>query len=161
MNKERLLKLADLLEADADNTKGVSFDLCAWAQKKNEKGMFVTYGFQPGEIVAVNCDTAACAWGLAAISGAFKDEGVDYKIGCETGFNRLIPTFEGQIEFRAAESFFDIGMTEVSFLFDPDYYPSSKLRGAKGERFVAQRIRDLVDGKFSYREMRNAGDEIE
>lgn len=158
MNKDRLLKLADLLDADAENAKGVSFNLSSWAQKKNERGRFDSYTFQPGEVVSVNCDTAACAWGLAAISGSFKDDGVDYKID---SINRLIPTFEGHTEFEAAEAFFDVGRLEASFLFDPDYYPPAKLRGAVGERFVAERIRSLVDGRFSRQDMIDAEGQLE
>src|SRR5882762_321649 len=153
MNKERLLKLADLLESDAKNKKGVSFDLTAWAQKKVED-KFSFCGFEEGEIIPVSCDTAACAWGLGAISGAFAKEGVGYKIKSD---GRLIPFFGDLEEFDAAASFFDIddGLS-VYFLFDPEYYPDKKLKGSIGERFVAKRIRDLVNGKVTTDEMRDA-----
>ena len=36
MNKKRLLKLADLLEADANNPKGIKFDMGTWGDGKGE-----------------------------------------------------------------------------------------------------------------------------
>ncbi len=148
MNKRRLLKLADLLEADAKNKKGVSFDLAAWAKKKVDRDhpYFSVYGFVPREVVEVSCNTAACAWGLAAISGEFKRQGVGYRITHE---GNLIPTFERKTEIRAATAFFGISEDEAWFLFDPHKYPDSKRRGAVGERYVAKRIRDFVAGKAS------------
>lgn len=144
MNKRRLLKLADLLEADAANKEGVKFDLTAWAKKTDAEGNSRIYDFEQGEVVPVNCSTAACAWGLAAISGAFKRQGVSYQIW-EDG--RLVPTFDGKKEFHAAEAFFGIDIEGAGFLFDPDEYPTSKTKGASGERYVAQRIRNFVAGK--------------
>jgi hypothetical protein len=124
MNKKRLLKLADLLEADAKNKKGVRFDLTAWAQKQDadEPTYFNAYAFSPGEKISVNCGTAACAWGLAAISGVFKRQGVEYKI-YNSGF--LVPTFDGKDEIDAATAFFDINTDQAWFLFDPGEYPQS------------------------------------
>lgn len=153
MNTERLLKLADLLEADANNEKGVSFDLGAWIQKRNPSGEFTTSGFVYGEVVPVNCNTAACAWGLAAISGAFADDGVSYTID---GYDRLIPTFLDKRYFVAAAYFFEISESESGFLFDPDFYPESKLRGRDGELFVAARIRELAAGKVTEDDIEDA-----
>ena len=56
MNKKRLLKLADLLEADAKNKKGIKFDYWATANLADPK--------EP-----ISCGTSACAMGLAALSG--------------------------------------------------------------------------------------------
>jgi hypothetical protein len=145
MNKRRLLKLADLLEADAENEKGVRFDLSAWARKDDGEGYFSMYGFSAKEVVPVNCNTAACAWGLAAISGAFKRQGVGYHIYPSSGV--LVPTYKDKTEIHAAEDFFKISEEEAWFLFDPDEYPERKRTGAAGERFVAKRIRDFVAGK--------------
>lgn len=146
MNKKRLLKLADLLDADAKNKKGAAFDLNAWAMKKDDDGVFSRWLFQPGESVEVNCNTAACAWGLAAISGAFKREGVGYKVAC---CGVLSPTFKGKEDFDAAVKFFAISVSAAGFLFEPDQYPRAKRRGAIAERYVAKRIRDFVAGKVS------------
>lgn len=146
MNKRRLLKLADLLEADAANKKGAAFDLGTWAKKKDEDGYYDAYAFTPGETVPVSCNTAACAWGLAAISGAFKRSGVGYKIE-DNGY--LVPTYDDLEDFDAAEAFFDINETQADFLFEGIHYPDNKTKGAAGERYVAKRIRDFVAGKVA------------
>src|SRR5580704_5650057 len=65
MNKRRLLKLADLLEADAKNKKGIQFDYHHWGSVGNRE--------EP-----LSCGTSACALGLAAISGAFTRAGLGY-----------------------------------------------------------------------------------
>ena len=65
MNKRRLLKLADLLEADAENKTGVQFDLKGWGHSHDDDTP-----------VAVSCGTTACAMGLAVLSGAFADAGL-------------------------------------------------------------------------------------
>lgn len=144
MNKRRLLKLADLLEADAKNKKGVAFDLRAWAKKK-VGGAFCRWAFEAKEDVEVNRNTAACAWGLAAISGAFKREGIGYEIVV----GNLDPTFSGLRGIEAAQLFFGIDEDASEFLFMPYRYSRRYLTGAKGERYVAKRIRDFVAGKVT------------
>lgn len=130
MNKRRLLKLADLLEADAKNKKGVKFDLSDWGYAENKK--------KP-----ISCGTTACAMGLAVASGAFKREGLRSTYG--DGF--LLPLHRDREGFSAAESLFDIGHDASTFLFSDSYYPRGKTKGAIGELFVAKRIRDFVAGK--------------
>jgi hypothetical protein len=61
MNKRRLLKLADLLVANAHNSKGMRFDLDHWGVFRGHK--------RPRKL---DCQTTGCALGLAAMSGAFK-----------------------------------------------------------------------------------------
>lgn len=150
MNKRRLLKLADLLEADAKNKKGVKFDLGTWAAPAESS--FLNRSFEKKEsAVAVDCGTSACAVGLACISGAFKRSGLTY------GYKRnwsgsgwhLMPKFEGRTQFPAVQRFFDINKPEAFFLFSGDKYPHGKQEGAIGELYVAKRIRDFVAGKVS------------
>jgi hypothetical protein len=62
VNKKRLLKLADLLEADAKNRKGIKFDLGTVAMSSAEDGNFIKGELEP----SVSCNTVACAMGLAA-----------------------------------------------------------------------------------------------
>lgn len=148
MNKKRLLKLADLLEADAANKKGVKFDLGIWAGP-SDNGLG-TFEDGSDRAVPVGCGTTACAVGLACISGAFKRSGLTYDFGpmfgSESGF-RLRPRFGAYSEFDAVEAFFSIDRMQAEFLFLTDRYPDSKTRGAAGERYVAKRIRDFVAGK--------------
>lgn len=147
MNKKRLLKLADLLEADAKNKKGIKFDLgvvgCTseWLEGEEE--------FVP----ALDCGTTACAMGLAAISGAFKrSAGLSYKIDF---LSEVETTINGRrVDYDvAAMKVFDISQEAAHLLFSPSYYCGSTWNdvptGADGERRVAKRIRDFVAGKVA------------
>jgi hypothetical protein len=132
MNTERLLKLADLLEADAKNKKGIKFDLGLW-------------GFSDDGPASISCGTSACAVGLAVLSGAFKSDGLTNYYGDLSG--RICPSFDDVDGFEAVERLFNISNLEANFLFLDENYPSNKTTGAVGERFVAKRIRDFVAGK--------------
>jgi hypothetical protein len=140
MNSERLLRLADLLEADAARPDGIKFNLGCLVEL-NPK--------DDSDKVSVNCGTQACAVGLAAISGAFENEGLGYTLE-DGGFE---PIFGGEVcEWDwAAEKLFEIEPKVVNFLFTIDGYWGDDDRlpmiGADAEREVAQRIRDLVSGK--------------
>lgn len=142
--KNRLLKLADLLEEDAKNKKGIKFDLDVIAV--NSQG----HDFRFGEVPTVSCGTTACAVGLACVSGAFKRSGLSYEIK-DYGFEMVLNKESGEmLGWPAIEDFFDLFSRESSFLFTPGSYPYDKRTGAKGERFVAKRIRDFVAGKFTW-----------
>lgn len=136
MHKERLLKLADLLEADAANTAGIKFDLGCWAAPSDEDRPW------EGKVVPVSCDTTACAVGLACISGAFQAEGLGFKIEYEA----LSPVFGELAEWKAVKSFFGISGLQAEYLFMDTSYDDEPTEGADGERVVAQRIRDFVAG---------------
>ncbi len=139
MNKKRLLKLADLLEADAKNKKGIKFDLGEWGTVSDPE--------KP-----LSCGTIGCAMGLAAVSGAFKRAGLSYKLD---SFNHVDIEFFSATQnttggFSSAAYLFDIKFDEALELFDPDHYPPrSKIDGAAGERMVAKRIRAFVAGKYT------------
>lgn len=143
MNKRRLVKLADLLEDDAKNKKGVRFDLSLWGQVPA-----LTQTEKP-ETIKVNCGTQACAIGLACISGAFKRSGFTYAVTSknEGAGNNIRPVFMEYRDFFAVEKFFEISRPEAEFLFLDTKYQES--RGAESERAVAKRIRAFVDGKVS------------
>jgi len=132
--KNRLLKLAALLEADAKNKKGVKFDLGTWGSTED-------IGLIP---VSVSCGTTACAVGLAVVSGVFKRSGL-YNGAYFPG--KIVPGFDNKIGFGAVEAFFELTQKEAAFLFEDDSYPDYLCRGAKGERFVAKRIRQFVAGE--------------
>lgn len=142
MNIERMNKLADLLEADAANPEGVRFDLGTWGRDVNYLDEYKS-GFVEGQVIPINCNTAACAFGLAAISGAFKDDGLTYQIDDDY----LIPEFEGKIGIFAATKFFDLRFTAASYLFDTSSY--NTIRGAPAELEVVRRIRSMVGGTSS------------
>lgn len=158
--KRRLLKLADMLEADAKNKKGVHFNLSTVVAKtdpENYSGFacHVPEDFSP----EISCGTTACAMGLAAISGAFKRAGLSYKY--DSSNQLIVTTWNGRFKEydAAAVVLFGITKDEANYLFTPSYYsekvadswgdhPMSKVRGAKGERRVANRIRKFVAGEI-------------
>ena len=132
MNRRRLLKLADMLEADAANRKGLKFDLDIIGE--------VELGAKPG----LNCETSGCAIGLACLSGAFKRAGLGYEVRVHV----IEPTWEGKTlgwlgYLTAAENLFGIDSHQAAYLFDSGHYDGDQ-RGAKGERVVARRIRRFV-----------------
>ena len=142
MNKKRLLKLADLLEADAANKKGMKFDLGTVAEPSSGKS----------KTPAVDCGTTGCAMGLAAVSKVFKRAGLDYKIHQKD----LEPSVPWEITLymngdwvgydEAAERLFEIDSHEANHLFNPSEY-GGHIKGARGERLVARRIRTFVENK--------------
>jgi|SRR5882724_3271763 len=144
MRTDRLLKLANLLETDATNPQGVKFDLNGWA-----KPAYMSWSTEEDfydrqtETVPVNCGTSACALGLAAISGIFKDEGFSFTI---SPIGILVPFFKDvtTMGFDAAEEFFEITTHQSYQIFDPNYYPEAEKTGSIGELAVAARIRTLV-----------------
>lgn len=143
MNKKRLLKLSDLLIADAKNKKGVQFDLGLWGQVSA-----LPQGEKP-RIIKVDCGTQACAIGLACITNAFKRSGFTYDVTSKDNGsgNNIRPLFGKYRNFDAVEKFFEINRSEAEFLFLDNKYNVS--RGAESERKVAKRIRDFVAGKVS------------
>lgn len=142
MNKKRLLKLADLLEADAKNKHGIKFNLDNWAADGDGDAR----AFYDVDVIPVNCNTQACAVGLACISGAFKRSGLGYDIAYS---GALVPSFEGLQQWDAVQSFFGLTTDEAGLLFSSDKYPTKKTKGAAAERYVAKRIRDFVAGKVA------------
>ena len=133
MNKRRLLKLADLLEADAKNKKGVRFDMAGWGEVTDETA-------------PVSCGTQACAMGLAGLSGAFKRAGLEAVIRFgSVGFEWKGEPVNG---FDAAVSLFNISEEEADHLFSPR---GKNDEGAAGERAKAKEIREFVKtGALSY-----------
>lgn len=135
MNKRRLLKLADLLEADAKNEKGIQFDIGTWGETNTAK-------------VGMNCGTKACAMGLAALSGAFKRAGLTFKTHRYGDVLEIDVMCKGDFGLGAASNLFDIEYSEAETLFTPSAYPGRET-GTVGELAVAARIREFVAGKLA------------
>jgi hypothetical protein len=139
----RLLKLADLLKADARNKKGIKFDLRSW-------------GRVASAAAPVSCGTTACAAGLAAISGVFKRQGLGYEY---FGSGSIYITLHGACKepddsfdgsFISVREFFGLTNNEACWLFLSSYYhPGLSTFGAEGERNVEKRIRNFVADKES------------
>jgi len=127
MRKDELLKLADLLETDAAKADGIKFDLNYWAKPNKEGGP-----------LTMDCGTAACALGLAALSGKFPGLTIDIDFQVPT-FEQDGRTYSGTY---AAVAYFQISEREADLLFLPDFYKFKQSK--KAELEVAARIRNLV-----------------
>lgn len=146
MHKRRLLKLADLLEANAKNKKGVKFDIGTWGlpSDKRKPGFF-----RSADEISLSCKTTACAVGLACISGAFKRQGLRYELSPRlfgSGYT-LHPLHEGNIDLGACRSLFGLTRDEAEWLFTSSDYIHTE--GVRAEREVAKRLRDFVAGRVS------------
>jgi hypothetical protein len=135
INATRLLKLADLLLADARRKNGIKFNLGVWGEVKN-----------PDDVLS--CGTEGCAFGLAAMSGAFKRAGLGFELGPQVGATRDVKIlWKGELipALNAAENVFGLTREEAKELFGgSDGGAGSGGRGAASERAVAKRIRKLV-----------------
>lgn len=132
MHRERLLKLADLLDGYRDGG-GPVFDLGSWSISERRRGGFLW--LQKNE-----CHTAACAIGLACTSGAFASEGLRYRL--LRGSDTICPVFGAADNWDAVEEFFGLTTKQASHLFDQDSYKCSV--GEAAARSVAHRIRAMV-----------------
>ena len=147
--KNRLLKLARLLREDAANLKGVKFDL----------GYLVDLPSDP-DVPLWSCGTTACAVGLAAVSGAFKAQGLRldtsrmgnvYIEGEEEAYGVGAARWSCEKTWiDAAQTLFGLSRAEVAYLFTDDPYvvEGKKTYGAKGERNVAKRIEGVAERGF-------------
>lgn len=113
-SKERLLRLADLLENLPKD--GPRFDMEVWYK----------------------CGTTACAVGHACLNPWFRRRGL--KLGEKNNLEYAEPEYRGDTEKWAAAAFFNIGLDEAEYLFYPDRYPNSH----RSARYVAKRIRSFV-----------------
>jgi hypothetical protein len=131
MNKRRLRKLADLLEADAKTKNGIKFDFFEWGSVDDVE--------RP-----LSCGTYACAMGLAALSGAFKRAGLGYT--APPGRYSIDFTINGRARnpIKAAMHVFDISKRDAEYLFTSSI-GLQEVRGAAAERAVAKRLRDFCD----------------
>lgn len=141
--RKRLLQLADLLEKDASNKKGMKFDMGSWGEITGDHTLD-----NP-----LSCGTQACAMGLAALSGVFKRAGLGYEL-------RKIDSeyYSVEIFFRqrgrklivggtsSASRLFGIPQDHANWLFTD--WPENCREGARGERIMAKRLRDYVAGKI-------------
>lgn len=140
VEKDRLLKLADLLEADAANDQGMRFDLTYIGRKWDDEVEYYR-DFAQTDQPTINCGTVGCAVGLACMSGEFADEGLDFKIVA----GEVTPVFGECQGWNDAETkFFGLNRLQSDYLFYPASYPTHQQKGAEGERAVAARIRKFL-----------------
>lgn len=151
--RERLPRMAKLLRDDAANPTGVKFDLGVWAIPADTDPDAPARW--PTDVkVPLDCGTKACAFGLAAISGAFAAEGLTYMIGdgVHVVQGSLVPVLERYdaanppVHFYAAAALFDINVSDARYFFDPECYDGTP-REAAGEIAVAERIETYLMGE--------------
>lgn len=155
IRKDLLLKLADMLEADAGNPTGAFFSLDVLVDNPDIEEIDSS-DFKPDRPIPLTCNTKVCAFELAMLSGQFK--GLTYDIHYPEQYadkmynGEIRPVWEETIMSYdyAASHMFGINLIQAHYLFSPSYY-SRKIEGAEGERFVAARIRKFVadDGQIT------------
>ena len=143
MQKRRLMKLAAMLLADAKNANGIKFDI-GTVGKPSDNTLF-----QENAPIALDCGTTACAMGLAALSGEFKKVGLSYRSNPGDYPQQIECKWKGRITDydKAAMRLFNITQNQANYLFSSWTYPFHKKTGAKGEREVVRRIKQVVVGK--------------
>ena len=139
VGKDRLTRLVKLLRANADNPKGVKFDMSSWTWGSTQ--------LDQDRNIPLDCRTSACAFGLAALSGEFRADGLEATVylsgSVEVTFSPNGEPLEG---FGAAAAFFEINNGMAQYLFDPEAYAEDvPIVGAQGERYVAARIEQFVN----------------
>lgn len=139
--RKRLLKLADLLEKDAKNRKGIQFDMGTWGVTKKD----------PKD--PVSCGTQACAMGLAALSGAFESAGLTGELVPDSAWGPSRKRFHVEFRFdgqvvegeEAAAELFGMSVVDASALFGD--WPKDIKKGAVAEKKMAARLRNYVNGE--------------
>lgn len=151
MRKDLLLRGAELLEADALNPEGIQFNLGTWATDARinlatgyRTKDAIQYDYKKEQAIPVNCRTQACAFGLFAISGAFKDEGLSYVITEGKLRPMLTVGSHTHTDWDAVITLFDISVGYSWRLFSAEFYKKDQRQGATAELAVAARIRQLV-----------------
>ena len=141
MKKQRLLKLAGLLEKNAKNKKGMRFNLNVVITRSDRHRSNLFLDDPP----KVDCGTTGCAMGLAGLSGKFKKQGLGFAVD---GYGMAYLTWDKKsMDYSyAAMRLFDISYTAANFLFHPNSY-TGRITGRAGELKVAKRIRKFVKHK--------------
>lgn len=142
MHKKRLLKLADLMDAvaDRDPKAGPKFDIATWGKTKTNSEGLADFDKHP----VLSCGTAACILGEAALSGAFKRQGLKYDVNV---FGHITVRLGADCGFEAAQSLFGITSEEADAIFSDSelYGPDRMPRGKRGARKAAKVIREFVE----------------
>lgn len=126
MNKRRLLKLAEFLETA---NIPIKFDMAA-----GELGYA-----ESAKAGRPECGTAACALGWATAIPSFRRAGLRFDMDGYTSW----PIFREAAGYLAGAAFFEISGPQASGLFVPT--DIQFLKGKRGRRIVARRIRKLVE----------------
>lgn len=122
---QRRALLAEELEKNAANPRGMKFDLSTWFGDKENMSM------------APDCGTVGCAVGLACLMPEFKKEGLTVEFGTFA----MCPRYRKQSGWDAVEAFFGLNYDDSEHLFSVDAYEDGPTTGAEAELRVAKRLR--------------------
>jgi hypothetical protein len=133
--RKRLLKLVDMLKADAKNEEGMKFDygILGYVDVEEKK--------KP-EKPELNCGTIGCALGLAAISRKFK--GLTARVKYNGHIDCLWMGSKVDVPQAGAKAF-DLTKYESEYLFS--LLDVEDWIGKKAELEVAKAIKKFVAGK--------------
>jgi hypothetical protein len=147
---DRLERMVALLDRHIAEPK-INFNLASWVTSVSKRGG-ITNLFRK-----VECHTAACAVGLALVSGEFKEEGL--KMGYETidGTSGISPLYEGETSYTAVAKLFGISRDQAIQFFSPNSYYD--FRGKEAALAVRNRICKFV-GNLRFEETKAKMQEI-
>ena len=131
MNRERLSRLATLLEGYRDRD-APRFSLQNWGETETQRRGFLW-------LRRHTCNTAACAVGLACVSGVFAEDGLSYDEGNN---GALTPMFDGIEGWSAVKTFFGLDQSQAVRLFAEHSY--DVIEGEIAAQAVAARIRQVI-----------------
>jgi hypothetical protein len=142
MHKERLLKLADFVEANAVDNK---FNMRSFFSRDAHKA----------EDLRTKCGTTACLAGWGCIIPEFNQAG--YKAELHNPLHPefgIVPTYNGKEMFGALEDFFDLNEEQAQYLFGEYSDQDETLpRDEDGVELAVSRIRNFVaTGKVAWEE---------
>jgi len=133
MNKDRLLKLADFVEANAVDNK---FNMTTYFSNSVTKP----------EDLQHNCGTIACLAGWGCLVPEFRKDGYHTElydlINPQLG---IVPAYNGKKMFDALQDFFEISAQESFYLFG-EYADDEETvsRNNEGVEQAVARLRDFV-----------------
>lgn len=132
---DRLERMVALLDKHIAEPK-INFSLASWVSSHTKRGG-ITSLFRK-----VECNTAACAIGLALISKEFEPEGMRIThetIGNSTG---ITPLYDGKKSYAAVAKLFGISYETAVAFFSPNSY--DEYRGIEAALAVRNRICKFV-----------------
>ena len=108
---DRLERMVALLDKHIAQPE-INFDLRSWVMTRTERKL--SNFFRKTE-----CNTAACAIGLALVSREFESEGLHTAYGI---VETITPAFEGATSFEAISKFFGLNWDDTQNFFSPLRY---------------------------------------
>lgn len=129
----RLDRLATMLEGYRPEPGGLAFDLEDWSKTQIKRHGFLW-------LKKAQCGTAACAVGLACLSGEFASDGLSFTPDDDDG--SVLPVCGEKVGWEAVRSFFRLTAKQAFYLFESGSYDTTT--GPRAALAVAGRIRTMV-----------------